>query len=111
MPTRRLSAKAIESRSLQRRLKQLETRHALKVNPPEAMAVIFTEPDGSGGRRECDRAEESGGPGVWYRQPGESEQDFQERVMDDVPKGCGPCVPLVFFIPADHRSPGQRNAG
>jgi hypothetical protein len=99
MPARRLSARIIVSRSLQCRLTQLETRCALKVDPPEAIAVLFVEPDGHGGRRQFVRAEELGGPGAWHRLPDETEEDFKRRVMDDVPKGSA-SVSVVMFSPA-----------
>jgi hypothetical protein len=57
MSARRLSARAIDRRSLQRRLAELESRAAITVRPC-VIAGVFVEPDGRGGAQQChsDRA-------------------------------------------------------
>jgi hypothetical protein len=44
---------------------------------------------------------------VWHREQDETQDDFIQRVMVEVPKSNGPSLSVVIFWPADDRSPGQ----
>jgi hypothetical protein len=105
MPTRRLSARAIDSRSLHHRLTQLESRVGIDADPPEPVAVVFVEPNGEFGGREChsDRAEELGGGRVWNREPHETQEQFKQRVMADA-KCIRPNISTVIFWSVEHEA-------
>jgi hypothetical protein len=84
MPTRRMSNRAINARSLHHRLERLESRAASSVAAPEIM-VEFVEPNGEFGGRVCDsyRASDLFGRYVWYREHDEMQEAFKQRVWAD----------------------------
>lgn len=107
MPPRRLSARAIGRRSLQRRLTELESQGGINAEPMEPMAVVFVEPNGEFGGQQCysDRASEWGSGRIWDRKHEESQEDFAKRVMDDVPKPTGLNCSVVIFWPVERGGP------
>ena len=99
MPVRRLSARAIDRRSIHRRLTELESRAAINDEPSPIIAVEFVEPNGRFGGRECcsDRASELMGELVWHRRTDETQEQFKGRVMADVPQRKGPNATVIIF--------------
>ena len=101
MLRRQSSARAIDRRSFDRRLSELESHAAINDKPSQPIAVVFVEPNGHFGGREChsDRASELGGYLVWHRKPDEAQENFKQRVMGDVPERKGPNVTVIIFWP------------
>jgi hypothetical protein len=83
---------------------QARVRAFRDADPPGTLSVVFVNRDG---RRHSDRASELGGRVVWHRDQGEAQEDFERRVMADVPKAKGPIMSFVIFWSADDRSLGQ----
>lgn len=69
---------------LRRRLARLQTRAGINSEPQKVMVVQFVEPCDQFGGRPCrsDRAEANGH--VWLPQPGETEAEFEKRVLAEV---------------------------
>jgi hypothetical protein len=103
MPTRRLSARVNDSRSLQRRLAKLESEAGVNAEPLGPIAVVFVKPNGHFGGEECesDRASDIGGGHEWRLKEDESQEDFRRRVMADAPKATGLNGTGIVFWPAD----------
>jgi len=71
---------------LQRRLTRLEAQAGMNAEPPPLVIVSYVEPNGQFGGAPCesDRAEANGH--AWRREPGETSQDFESRVIANLPK-------------------------
>jgi hypothetical protein len=87
--------------SLRRRLANLEARANVPPRKPFFVIRRFVKPNGKFGGELCesDRAEANGE--VWERELGESMQQFEERVLEDLSKressanGIG--IRVIFF--------------
>ena len=65
---------------------RLNAREGINVKLPDSIVVQFVEPSEEFGNRPCrsDRAEADGH--TWYPMPGETEVDFEQRVLAELPR-------------------------
>ena len=93
---------------MERRLARLETKARLNSDTsPQIIVVSFVKPNGQYGGRPCDsyRAEADGH--VWHREPSETLEEFEERVVtavrarDAAVRARDGSLKVVHFWPAE----------
>jgi hypothetical protein len=82
---------------LQRRLARLEAKSGIGADPPPLIILRVVKPNGQFGGEPCeaDRAEADGQ--VWRREPGETSQDFEDRVIANLPKRQHFAARVIFY--------------
>jgi hypothetical protein len=84
--------------TLQRRLGRLEAKARIASKQPTRLVVSYVRPNGHFGGEDCDSHRADAAGRVWDRAPGETKEDFERRVMADVPRRHGfPTV--LYFLP------------
>jgi hypothetical protein len=82
---------------LKRRLERLEAKSGIGAIPPPLIIVGFVKPNGQFGGEPCEVARAEADGQVWRREPGEKAQDFEKRVIANLPNGEHFPTLLIFF--------------
>jgi hypothetical protein len=79
--------------NISRRLKRLEEKSNISASPGPLIAVRFVSPGGRSSppnRAEC-------GDQVWEREPQETVQDFERRVLENIQRHEDGATVVIFF--------------
>ena len=89
---RRLTDTRRSNRSLRGRLANLETEAGINAELPPTIGISFVKPNGE---CYCDHVEADGR--MWHRNPNEPQEDFQRRVLSNIPPRPGRSCVVIFW--------------
>jgi hypothetical protein len=83
--------------NISRRLRQLEQHAHIHDAPQPVISVQFVRPNGQFGGEPCPSKRAECGDQVWERAPGETEEDFQDRVHESLKRDENSPTVVIFF--------------
>ena len=102
--------------ALERRLARLEAKARTNPEAPRQVLVVrFVKPNGQYGGQPCDSYHAEADGQVWHREPSETLEEFEERVLAAVRASAAAVrardvsLKVVYFCPAEERDGLESN--